>query len=103
MSVPVSSPVRYERILGVRFFIGTAEDAINEVSRQGGLVVVSAAPALKNLAHDRQYREALLGADFAIADSVLMVLLWNLIERDRIHKLSGLKYLRALIDQADFR
>jgi N-acetylglucosaminyldiphosphoundecaprenol N-acetyl-beta-D-mannosaminyltransferase len=103
MSSPVSIPVRYEMILGVRFFIGTAQDAINEVSRQGGLVVVPAAPALKNLADDRQYREALLGADFAIADSVLMVLLWNLIERDRIPKLSGLKYLRALIEQADFR
>ncbi len=90
-------------ILGVRFFVGTAQEAIDEVSRQGGLVVVPAAPALKNLAHDRQYRDALLSADFAIADSVLMVLLWNLIQRNRIPKLSGLKYLRVLIEQVDFR
>lgn len=90
-------------ILGIRFFIGTAQDAIDEVSRGGGLVVVPAAPALKNLSLDSQYREALLGADFAIADSALMVLLWNMMERARISKLSGLKYLRTLIEQAEIR
>ena len=44
-----------------------------------------------------------LGADLALADSALMVLLWNLIQRDRIPKLSGLRYLRALIERAEFR
>ena len=103
MSSTASSPARYETILGIRFFIGTAQDAIDEISREGGLVVVPAAPALKNLARDNQYRDALLGADFAIADSALMVLLWNVMQRARISKLSGLKYLRALIEQADLR
>ena len=103
MSSPVSTTPRYQMILGVRFFVGTAQDAINEISRNGGMVVVPAAPALKNLAHDERYRDALLGADFAIADSALMVLLWNLMQRDRISKLSGLKYLRALIRLPEFR
>ncbi len=80
-----------------------AQDAIDQIRRSGGLVVVPAAPALKNLAHDPRYRESLLGADFAIADSTLMVLLWNLIQRDRIPKLSGLKYLRVLLEQPEFR
>jgi N-acetylglucosaminyldiphosphoundecaprenol N-acetyl-beta-D-mannosaminyltransferase len=101
----VSSPTlfnaRYQMILGVRFFVGTAQDAIVVISRQGGLVVVPAAPALKNLAHDEQYRDALLGADFAIADSALMVLLWNLIQHNQIPKLSGLKYMRELIRQPE--
>lgn len=103
MNSPISSTTRYQTILGIRFFIGTAQGAIDEVSRQGGLLVVPSAPTLKNLAHDRQYRDALLGADFAIADSALMVLLWNTMKRNRIPKLSGLKYLRELIQQADFR
>lgn len=64
--------------------------------------MVPAAPALKNLACDTRYRDALLGADLAIADSVLMVLLWNLMNRTRISKLSGLKYLRVLIQQEEF-
>ncbi|MGA9671274.1 MAG: WecB/TagA/CpsF family glycosyltransferase [Terracidiphilus sp.] len=99
----MSEPVRFEQILGIRFFVGSAQGAIDEICRQGGLVVVPAAPALKNLADDQYYREALLGADFAIADSALMVLLWNMIQRDRIPKLSGLKYLRTLVEQPGFR
>jgi UDP-N-acetyl-D-mannosaminuronic acid transferase (WecB/TagA/CpsF family) len=97
------SDSRFQQILGVRFFVGDAQGAIDEVSKSGGLVVVPAAPALKNLAADKGYREALLGADFAIADSAFMVLLWNLIDSNRIPKLSGLKYLRALIDDPSFR
>lgn len=92
---------RYQRILGVRFIVGTAQDAIDCISAEGGLVVVPAAPALKNLAHDCGYRDALLGADFAIADSALMVLIWNLLQREQIPKLSGLKYLRSLIEQPE--
>jgi N-acetylglucosaminyldiphosphoundecaprenol N-acetyl-beta-D-mannosaminyltransferase len=99
----MSPNFRFQQILGVRFFVGDARGAIDQVSKRGGLVVVPAAPALKNLANDQGYREALLGADFAIADSAFMVLLWNIIDRNRIPKLSGLKYLRALIEEPDFR
>ncbi len=98
----MSKPARFQRILGVRFFVGSVHEAIEEIMRNGGVVVVPAAPALKNLAHDMRYREALLGADFAIADSAFMVLLWNLIQRDNIQKISGLKYLRALIELKEF-
>jgi N-acetylglucosaminyldiphosphoundecaprenol N-acetyl-beta-D-mannosaminyltransferase len=83
--------------------VGGAQEAIDQISQTGGLLVVPAAPALKNLAHDARYREALLGADFALADSALMVLLWNLIQHDRIPKLSGLKYMRVLLEQPEFR
>jgi N-acetylglucosaminyldiphosphoundecaprenol N-acetyl-beta-D-mannosaminyltransferase len=99
----MNSTAQFQQILGVRFFVGDARGAIDQVLHRGGLVVVPAAPALKNLAADRAYREALLGADFAIADSAFMVLLWNLIDRNRIPKLSGLRYLRALIEEPDFR
>jgi N-acetylglucosaminyldiphosphoundecaprenol N-acetyl-beta-D-mannosaminyltransferase len=99
----MSSTPRFQQILGVRFFVGDAQGAIDEVSQHGGLVVVPAAPALKNLAVDKGYREALLGADFAIADSAFMVLMWNLIDSNRIPKLSGLKYLRALLDEPEFK
>lgn len=94
---------RYRQILGIRFFVGGEQEAIDEVSRDGGLVVVPAAPALKDLVHDERYRNSLLGADFAIADSVLMVLVWNLMEGDSIRKLSGLRYLRALTERDEFR
>ena len=89
-------------ILGVSFFDGPASDAIAAM-RGGGLLVSPAAPALKNMDRDAGYRDALLGADIAITDSALMVMVWNLIERDSLHRLSGLTYLRELLLQPDVR
>jgi len=70
---------------------------------QGGLLVVPAAPALKDMATNASYREALLDADVAITDSAFMVMVWNLMERDRLPRISGLKYLRMLLDREDAR
>jgi N-acetylglucosaminyldiphosphoundecaprenol N-acetyl-beta-D-mannosaminyltransferase len=98
----MGAPVRFQQILGIRFIVGNAHEVIDLVSGDGGLVVVPAAPALIKLAEDKEYREALLGADFALADSALMVALWNFIQGDKIPKLSGLKYLRALIERPEF-
>jgi UDP-N-acetyl-D-mannosaminuronic acid transferase (WecB/TagA/CpsF family) len=92
----------FRTILGVRFFGGTAQDAIARM-RNGGLLVVPAAPALKDMDCDVAYREALLGADLAITDSALMVLVWNAIERDSLYRLSGLEYLRELLLDPDIR
>jgi N-acetylglucosaminyldiphosphoundecaprenol N-acetyl-beta-D-mannosaminyltransferase len=92
----------FRQILGIRFFVGDAQQAIDLV-RNGGLLVVPAAPALKNLSDDPAYREALLGADVAIADSSLMVMVWNFMQKDRIRRLSGLEYLVELLAQPDVR
>jgi UDP-N-acetyl-D-mannosaminuronic acid transferase (WecB/TagA/CpsF family) len=70
---------------------------------RGGLLVVPAAPALKNLPYDAEYREALLNADLVITDSSFMVIVWNLIQRDVVGRLSGLTYTRELIKRPDFR
>jgi N-acetylglucosaminyldiphosphoundecaprenol N-acetyl-beta-D-mannosaminyltransferase len=93
------SQISNERqILGVNFYVGDVQGAITRLAK-GGLLVVPAAPALKDVAWNDDYREALLNADIAIADSAFMVLLWNLLEGDTISRLSGLKYLRALLLQ----
>ena len=87
-------------ILGVRFFNGTVEDAVERMER-GGLLVVPAAPALKDIDRNPVYREALLNADLCITDSAFMVLIWNRISKQKIHRLSGLKYLRELLRRED--
>jgi UDP-N-acetyl-D-mannosaminuronic acid transferase (WecB/TagA/CpsF family) len=92
----------YRRILGIRFFIGDAPEAV-EIGARGGLVVVPAAPALMELRRDPEYRRALLAADLAITDSGFLVLLWNLMMRDRIHRVSGLEYLKLLLHRPEFR
>jgi len=87
-------------ILGVRFFGGTVEDAVERME-SGGLLVVPAAPALKDIDRNSAYREALLQADLCIPDSAFMVMIWNRISRQKIHRLSGLKYLRELLRRED--
>lgn len=90
-----------EVILGVPFFTGNVEAAVDRMLH-GGLLVVPAAPALRDLQTQPAYREALLTADLVIPDSAYMVLIWNAIpsvrrNRPRIRRLSGLEYLRALL------
>src|SRR5208282_5948161 len=63
--LPVAVERGYRRILGIRFFVGDAPEAV-EIGARGGLVVVPAAPALLELGRDQAYRQALLGADLAI-------------------------------------
>jgi len=92
----------HRTILGVSFFGGQASDAIAAI-RGGGLLVSPAAPALKDLDRDADYRDALLGADVAITDSALMVMVWNFLEHDTLKRLSGLEYLRELLMQPDVR
>ena len=95
-------PMDHRQILGVNFYVGDAAGAVERISR-GGLLVVPAAPALKDIALNPSYREALVNADMAITDSAFMVLVWNLLERDSIQRLSGLKYLRELLLQPNVR
>ena len=87
----------WQRILGVRFFDGAAFDAVDYITRVGGYTVVPAAPALVKIENDPTYRRALVEADLAIADSGFMVLLWRLLQRRTIARISGLKYLRILL------
>lgn len=91
----VTTDVR--RILGVDFFAGTTEAALKKGLR-GGLVVVPAAPALVEIVTDHAYREALLRADLVLTDSGFMVLIWNWLMGDRLRRVSGLEYLKLLLD-----
>ena len=88
----------YRTILGIRFFQGSAAAAVDKMS-DGGVLVVPAAPALKNLETDVAYRDALVNADLAITDSAFMVLAWNFLQRDTVRRLSGLEYLRELLNR----
>lgn len=90
----------FVKILGVRFFAGTVEDAVERMER-GGLLVVPAAPALKDIDRNAAYRDALLDADLCIPDSAFMVMIWNRLSKRKIQRLSGLKYLRELLRRED--
>jgi exopolysaccharide biosynthesis WecB/TagA/CpsF family protein len=93
---------QYCQILGLQFFTGTVQESIDRM-RRGGLLVVPAAPALLEIQTNAGYREALLGADMVLPDSAYMVLIWNRFKIRKIHRISGLEYLRVLLMQADAR
>ena len=98
----MNTRMNQRQILGVNFYVGDAQGAIDRMAR-GGLLVVPSAPTLKDIASIGEYREALLSADMAITDSAFMVLLWNFLEGDSIQRLSGLKYLKELLQEDDVR
>lgn len=87
-----------ETILGVRFLVGPVDDVVDG-GLAGGLVVVPSAPVLVGLAESEALREAVLGADLAVADSGFMVLLWRLLKGRKIERVSGLEYLKVLLQR----
>ncbi len=100
---PIATPqdAAFRRILGVRFYTGDLPGLI-ELTRQGGLITVPSAPVLVDLQTDIVHREAVESCDFAVTDSGFMVWLWFLRTGERLHRISGLKYLRALLEDPDF-
>jgi UDP-N-acetyl-D-mannosaminuronic acid transferase (WecB/TagA/CpsF family) len=92
----------YRTILGLRMYVGTPEEAV-QIGLQGGLVVVPSAPVLLYMVNDMATRQALLDAKLTISDSGLMVLTWNRLKGDNIRRVSGLEYIKLLVDQPDFR
>lgn len=91
-------------ILGLPFFNGGVQEALERVA-SGGLMVAPSGPGLAwDLLTNPAYRSAVTTADVAIMDSGIMVLLWNsmnlLSTRNRINRLSGLKFLAALLKKS---
>ena len=92
-----------EEILGVRFFNGPAIEIVDLVSRTGGMVVAPAAPSMVNLRYDKDYRDAVTAAEFAIADSGWMVLLWKILTGRRLTRISGFAYTKLLLEHETVR
>src|SRR5437879_1205311 len=85
------------QILGIRFFNGDVDEALGSMFRQGGFLVAPSGTCFARLREDETYRHAVVGADLAIADSGLMVVLWRLLRREKVHRISGFKYLKHLV------
>jgi N-acetylglucosaminyldiphosphoundecaprenol N-acetyl-beta-D-mannosaminyltransferase len=96
-------PAVHERILGVSFFNGSVCDAVKRARCVGGVIAIPAAPALLKLKYDEEYRLALQKADLVLADSELLALLWRLVSRRRLKKISGISYLKCLLADSDVR
>jgi Teichoic acid biosynthesis proteins len=87
------------QILGVQFFNGNVEEVVRLMFQHGGLLVAPSGTCFARLREDEQYRRALVSADLAIADSGLMVVLWRLFQREDVERISGLTYLKNLLEK----
>ena len=85
------------QILGLQFFNGNVDEAVGLMCHHGGFLVAPSGTCFARLREDESYRRAVLAADLAIADSGLMVVLWRLLQRTKVHRISGLKYLKHLL------
>jgi exopolysaccharide biosynthesis polyprenyl glycosylphosphotransferase len=92
----------FRQILGIRFFTGEAAEAVS-LGMNGGLIVAPSAPVLLGMENDPIQRAAVRGSDLAITDSGLMVLLWKLLTGEGATRVSGLEYLKLLLEQPQLR
>jgi len=86
------------QILGIQFFNGDADEAVASMFQRGGFLVAPSGTCFARLREDQSYRRAVVAADLAIADSGLMVVLWRLLQRENVPRISGLKYLKHLLE-----
>src|SRR5438477_13079662 len=85
------------QILGISFFDGDVDEALASMDQRGGFLIAPSGTCVARLRKDEMYRRAVIGADLTIADSGLKVLLWRLFRRERIGRISGLKYTKHLL------
>jgi N-acetylglucosaminyldiphosphoundecaprenol N-acetyl-beta-D-mannosaminyltransferase len=89
--------VSSRQVLGIQFFNGDADEAVQLMVRRGGFLIAPSGTCFARLREDERYRRAVLAADLAIADSGLMVMLCHLLRRESLQRVSGLKYLKHLL------
>jgi len=87
------------QILGIRFFKGDVDEAVASMFQHGGFLVAPSGTCFARLRGDESYQRAVLAADLAIADSGLMVVLWRLLRGENVQRISGLKYLKHLLER----
>lgn len=78
---------------GIKFIDGNFK-SIKFLIDKGGLLVLPAAPALKNIDVDKNYHNALKNADIALFDSSYFCLLLRFLKKINVKKYSGLKFLK---------
>jgi exopolysaccharide biosynthesis WecB/TagA/CpsF family protein len=84
------------QVLGIRFFNGDVDEAVQSMIRHGGFLIAPSGTCFARLREDERYRRAVLAADLVIADSGLMVVLWRVFKHETLQRVSGLKYLKHL-------
>ena len=90
-----------EQILGIPFFHGSVAEAVEE-GMKSGLVVAPSGTCFERFLEDEIYRRAILSADLVLPDSGAMVSIWRLLHDRSLNRISGLAYLKALLERVNW-
>lgn len=97
-------PVAFQtiRILGIDFYNDSLEKALDSITSEGGLVLAPSGPGLSELGKNSHYDSALQNADINLVDSGYLALLWKKRTGLSLRRHSGLKFIKALVEDARF-
>ncbi|MEM1223262.1 MAG: WecB/TagA/CpsF family glycosyltransferase [Verrucomicrobiota bacterium] len=99
----MSEPFKTVRILGISFFNDSFQHSIEIAHKNGGLFLAPSGPGLADLGKNPAYDRALQSADVNLIDSGYLALLWQKKTGEMIKRHSGLKFIKALIDDTQFK
>ena len=85
------------QILGISFFGESVQRCYDVLNQNGGLLTAPSGPGLANTLKDALYYESVRNSDIVIPDSGYMVLLWNVLHRPRIQRVSGLAFINYFV------
>jgi hypothetical protein len=86
-------------IFKIRFLDANLEE-ITEKIKTGGLMVVPSAPGLVTIFADKSYYKSLKNSSFALFDSGFLCLCLLFLKGVIVHKISGLKFIRAFVSNS---
>ncbi|WP_373493141.1 WecB/TagA/CpsF family glycosyltransferase [Aquiflexum sp.] len=89
-------------IIGLDFFNGEVDEVVSALE-EGGLFVFPSGPGLATIKTDEKYHQSLKAADLVIADSGYMALLWNLTQKEKINRVSGLEFISAFLSDTEIQ
>ncbi len=89
--------MRTEKILGINFHIGSANEVLEFCCHNKGLVIAPSAPSLVDGFSNKYFYMCMINANHAIVDSALIAIMWSLYKIKLTPKVSGLKYTKLLI------
>ncbi len=84
-------------VLGLPFFNGTVEEAV-EHTLDGALVMAPSGPGLAAIDREPVYYQAVKEADVILVDSGFLAILWERQSGQKLSRISGLRFLKALLD-----
>lgn len=93
--------MREINIFDIKFIDANVDEIYHEIEK-GGFMIAPSAPSLTLLELDESYRASMKNSNFAIFDSSLLCLFLLIVNRIKVQKISGLKFLKFFLEKIKY-